>query len=51
LANIYLHYVFDPWAKRWRRLEAKGDMIVVHYAETSSSGSSTKPMLGAFTTP
>jgi len=33
LANIYLHYVFDLWAKRWRRLEAKGDMIVVRYAD------------------
>ena len=33
LANIYLHYVFDLWAERWRRLEAKGDMIVVRYAD------------------
>ena len=22
LANIYLHYVFDLWAERWRRQEA-----------------------------
>ena len=22
LANIYLHYVFDLWAERWRRREA-----------------------------
>src|SRR6201993_3342966 len=29
LANIYLHYVFDLWAERWRRQEARGDMIVV----------------------
>src|SRR5665213_50952 len=27
LANIYLHYVFDLWADRWRRCEATGDMI------------------------
>ena len=33
LANIYLHYVFDLWAERWRRLEAKGDMIVVHRSQ------------------
>jgi RNA-directed DNA polymerase len=33
LANIYLHYVFDLWAKRWRRREATGDMIVVRYAD------------------
>jgi RNA-directed DNA polymerase len=24
LANVYLHYVFDLWAERWRRREAKG---------------------------
>src|SRR5271169_5511870 len=33
LANIYLHYVFDLWAARWRRCEATGDMIVVRYAD------------------
>lgn len=29
LANVYLHYVIDLWADRWRRREAKGDMIIV----------------------
>src|SRR5712691_10291443 len=29
LANVYLHYVFDLWAQRWRRREATGDMIIV----------------------
>jgi group II intron reverse transcriptase/maturase len=33
LANIYLHYVLDLWAERWRRREAKGDMIIVRYAD------------------
>src|SRR4051812_49585306 len=33
LANVYLHYVFDLWAERWRRRAAKGDMILVRYAE------------------
>jgi RNA-directed DNA polymerase len=33
LANIYLHYVFDLWVDRWRRREAKGDMIIVRYAD------------------
>ena len=33
LANIYLHYSFDLWAERWRRQEARGDMIVVRYAD------------------
>jgi RNA-directed DNA polymerase len=33
LANIYLHYVFDLWAERWRRYEATGDMVIVRYAD------------------
>jgi RNA-directed DNA polymerase len=33
LANVYLHYVFDLWADRWRRREAKGDVIIVRYAD------------------
>ncbi len=32
-ANIYLHYVFDLWAERWRRRDATGDMIIVRYAD------------------
>jgi RNA-directed DNA polymerase len=33
LANVYLHYVIDLWAERWRRREATGDMIIVRYAD------------------
>jgi RNA-directed DNA polymerase len=33
LGNIYLHYVLDLWAKRWRQREATGDMIIVRYAD------------------
>src|SRR6195952_2795537 len=33
LANVYLHYIFDLWAERWRRREATGDMIMVRYAD------------------
>ena len=33
LANVYLHYVFDLWAERWRRHEATGDTIIVRYAD------------------
>jgi RNA-directed DNA polymerase len=32
-ANVYLHYVFDLWANRWRRKEAKGNVIIVRYAD------------------
>jgi RNA-directed DNA polymerase len=33
LANVYLHYVIDLWADRWRRHEATGDVIIVRYAD------------------
>jgi RNA-directed DNA polymerase len=33
LANIYLHYVFDLWVQRWRTTQARGDVIVVRYAD------------------
>src|SRR5437667_6047905 len=33
LANVYLHYVLDLWAQRWRRREATGDVVIVRYAD------------------
>ena len=33
LANVYLHYVFDLWAERWRRREAQGNVILLRYAD------------------
>ena len=33
LANVYLHYVFDLWANRWRHREATGKVIIVRYAD------------------
>ncbi|WP_352858510.1 reverse transcriptase domain-containing protein [Mesorhizobium sp. M0142] len=33
LSNVYLHYVLDLWAQRWRQREAAGDMIIVRYAD------------------
>jgi group II intron reverse transcriptase/maturase len=33
LGNVYLHYAFDLWARRWRKTQAGGDMIVVRYAD------------------
>lgn len=32
LSNIYLHYVFDLWANKWRR-KAQGDVIMVRFAD------------------
>jgi group II intron reverse transcriptase/maturase len=33
LANIYLHYVFDLWADQWRKRHARGQVILVRYAD------------------
>jgi RNA-directed DNA polymerase len=33
LANIYFHYAFDLWADHWRKHHAKGQVIVVRYAD------------------
>ncbi len=33
LANIYLHYALDLWVRAWRRKHARGEMIVVRYAD------------------
>jgi group II intron reverse transcriptase/maturase len=33
LANVYLHYVFDLWIQRWCRTQARGEVIVVRYAD------------------
>jgi len=33
LGNVFLHYVFDLWAKQWRDRNAAGDVIMVRYAD------------------
>ena len=33
LANIYLHYVFDLWVDVWRKKCARGEVIVLRYAD------------------
>lgn len=38
LANIYLHYAFDLWVQRWRKSPARGDVIVLRYADDSVVG-------------
>ncbi len=38
LANVYLHYVFDLWVRRWRRTQAHGDVIVVRVADDFIAG-------------
>jgi group II intron reverse transcriptase/maturase len=38
LANVYLHYVFDRWARQWRRRHAHGDVIIVRFADDLVAG-------------
>jgi hypothetical protein len=33
LANVYLHYVLDQWVEAWRKKQARGDVIIVRYAD------------------
>ncbi len=38
LANVYLHYVFDLWADWWRKRHARGDVIIVRFADDFTVG-------------
>jgi group II intron reverse transcriptase/maturase len=38
LANIYLHYVLDLWGNQWRGRHARGDMVIVRYADDWVAG-------------
>jgi RNA-directed DNA polymerase len=33
LTNVYLHYLFDLWAERWRRKKATGNVIILRFAD------------------
>lgn len=33
LANIYLHYVLDLWVHQWRKRQARGDLVIVRFAD------------------
>jgi RNA-directed DNA polymerase len=38
LANLYLHYVLDLWVGAWRAKVARGEVIVVRYADDAVLG-------------
>jgi RNA-directed DNA polymerase len=38
LANVYLHYVFDLWAHQWRIRHARGDVVIVRFADDAVVG-------------
>jgi group II intron reverse transcriptase/maturase len=42
LANIYLHYAFDLWVRAWRGKHARGEVIVVRYADDIALGFQVK---------
>ena len=42
LANVYLHYVFDWWVRQWRSRQARGDMIVVRFADDCAPRTQTE---------
>ena len=33
LANLYLHYVLDLWTQQWRTRSARGEVIIVRWAD------------------
>jgi group II intron reverse transcriptase/maturase len=33
LSNVFLHYVFDLWAHQWRQRHARGNVVVVRFAD------------------
>jgi hypothetical protein len=38
LANVFLHYVYDLWVQQWRKKQARGDVIVVRFADDTVVG-------------
>ncbi len=38
LANIYLHYALDLWVNAWRKKWARGEVVVIRYADDVISG-------------
>jgi group II intron reverse transcriptase/maturase len=33
LANVFLHYVLDLWVNEWRKRHAKGEVMMIRYAD------------------
>ena len=38
LANVFLHYCLDAWIHQWRRRHARGQIVVVRYADDAVIG-------------
>jgi group II intron reverse transcriptase/maturase len=48
LANVYLHYVLDLWAEWWRKRHARGDVIIVRWADDFIVGFEHRSDAGRF---
>ena len=48
LANIYLHYALDLWVQQWRNRSAKGDVIIVRWADDFVIGFQHEEEAGRF---
>ena len=48
LANVFLHSVFHLWVEKWRKASARGDVIVVRYADDFVMGFQHKHEAEAF---
>jgi len=38
LANVFLHYSFDAWISQWRTRHARGQIVVIRYADDAIVG-------------
>jgi group II intron reverse transcriptase/maturase len=38
LANVFLHYSFDAWIQQWRTRHARGQIVVIRYADDVIAG-------------
>ncbi len=38
LANVFLHYIYDLWIQQWRKQKARGEVIVVRFADDTVVG-------------
>jgi len=48
LANVYLHHVLDLWADWWRKRHARGDVIIVRFADDFVMGFQDRDDAGRF---
>jgi group II intron reverse transcriptase/maturase len=48
LANVYLHYALDLWVRQWRKRHARGEVVIVRYADDFIAGFQYKDDAEAF---